>query len=317
MSLEISGKSVLVTGVAGFVGSRVARSLLDQGATVVGVDNFLAESYSRTLKESNLLQLKMFDNFQFFEIDLRSANLQTLPHVDFVINEAAMPGLMLSWSHLSLYLDSNVLIVGRLLDFARERGIKRFLQVSTSSVYGAFAVDSEDSPVAPVSPYGVTKLAAEHLIKSFANSYKIPFVILRYFSVYGPGQRPDMAYNKFINAALQRAPITIFGDGSQKRTNTYIDDCVSGTIEALKNGKNGETYNISGSASISVSRAVEIISELAGFDIEVNYEDQRPGDQTETKGDSRKALRDFKFTAKVSPEEGLKAQFEWQKSLIV
>jgi nucleoside-diphosphate-sugar epimerase len=317
MSFEIVGKNVLVTGVAGFVGSSVARALLEQGANVVGVDNFLSESYPRAQKESNLLKLEKFDNFHFFEIDLRSADLQIIPPVDFIVNEAAMPGLMLSWSDLGLYLDSNVLVVGRLLDFARNRGVKRFVQISTSSVYGEFAVGSEETPAVPVSPYGVTKLAAEHLIKSFANSYEIPFVILRYFSVYGPGQRPDMAYNKFISAALQRRPITIFGDGSQKRTNTYIDDCVSGTIRSLTNGKNGETYNISGSASISVSSAVEIISKLAGYDIEVIYEDQRPGDQTETKGDSRKALKDFGFVAKVSPEEGLRAQFEWQKSLIV
>jgi len=315
MSEVISGKTVLVTGAAGFIGSRLSLQLIEEGAHVVGVDNFLAESYSRSQKELNLFPLRELDNFKFFEMDLRFDNLESLPKIDYIINEAAMPGLMLSWKSLELYLNSNVLLVGKLLDFARQRGISKFIQISTSSVYGEFAVGSEDSPTNPVSPYGVTKLAAEHLIKTYANSYGIPFVILRYFSVYGPGQRPDMAYNKFISAALKGLPITIYGDGSQRRTNTYIQDCVNGTVKSLQFGRAGETYNISGSTSISVNEAVEIISKAVGNKVLVNFEDSRPGDQTETKGDSTKASQHFNFLPAVSPEAGLVAQLKWQQTL--
>jgi nucleoside-diphosphate-sugar epimerase len=312
----IFGKTILVTGAAGFVGSRLSKSLLDSGAHVVGVDNFLTESYDKARKQHNLNLVEGHKKFRFFNLDLRTGSLDQLPkNIDVIINEAAMPGLMLSWSSLDLYLSSNIVTVGRLLDMVKSWGVSRFVQISTSSVYGTLAVGSEDSPTEPVSPYGLTKLAAENLVKSYGLAFDVPFVILRYFSVYGPGQRPDMAYHKFIRAALTGEPIVVFGDGTQKRTNTYVDDCVLATIQGATQGGLGQTYNISGGVSMTVNESLEIISEIAGVELSVDHQPTRPGDQYETRGDYSKAKADFGFEPKVSPRFGLRAQFEWQKSL--
>lgn len=310
----LKGARVLVTGVAGFIGSKVADLLLQSGVEVVGIDCFLDESYSKHIKISRLQPLLLKSNFVFYEFDMRKDDFSVLPSgISHVINEAAMPGLMKSWSDLGLYLDSNILTVGRLLQAMARWNITKFIQISTSSVYGQNAIGDESSTLAPVSPYGVSKLAAENLVHAYSKNYQIPYSILRYFSVYGPGQRPDMGYSIFIDHALRNKEITIFGDGTQRRTNTYIDDCALGTVQALEKAKLGETYNLSGNHSISVNEVISIIETQLGKPLNITFKAKRPGDQFETNGDSSKASSHFNFNPRTAPALGLLEQFKAAK----
>jgi nucleoside-diphosphate-sugar epimerase len=233
--------------------------------------------------------------------------------VDYVINEAAMPGLGLSWSDFELYSSCNLSSVARLMDQAKRWPLIKFVQISTSSVYGKNAVGDENMPTLPVSPYGVTKLAAENLAFAYMRDSEVPVTVLRYFSVYGPGQRPDMAYRKFISRALAGESIDIYGTGDQSRSNTFIDDCVAGTISALESGRIGEVYNIAGSTERSLNEALAIISGLVGLDLEVHHHDSARGDQDRTFGDTTKASQELGFVNATSLEEGLEAQIKWQR----
>jgi nucleoside-diphosphate-sugar epimerase len=308
---------VLVTGVAGFIGSRVAEMLLAQGSDVVGVDCFLENSYSASLKRKRLSQFANNPNFSFFNLDLRFDDLTVLPaEIDFIVNEAAMPGLIKSWSEFDTYLGCNVLGLQRLLHHAKELKLKKFVQVSTSSVYGKFATCDENGPKEPFSPYGVSKLAAENLAFSYLNNFDVPVSVLRYYSVFGPGQRPDMGYNIFIDAALSGKSIKIFGDGNQTRTNTYVDDIASGTILALSGAKVGEAYNLSGADSISVNDAIRFIESETGCRLNIDHVAPRPGDQLDTRGDYSKATDTFGYKPLIGTLQGLKAQIAWQTQLL-
>ena len=217
---------ILVTGVAGFVGSHIGERLLTEGHDVVGLDAF-TDYYSTAVKERNLAGLLDQPGFTFHRLDLRTDPLgPALDGVEAVIHEAAMPGLPRSWQDFEGYLGCNVLAVARLLEACRAAGVQRFLHASTSSVYGLEAVGDESMPVRPISPYGVTKLAAEHLLQAHVATFGFPAVIVRYFSIFGPRQRPDMAYHRFIEAMLDGRPITVFGDGEQARSNTFVTDAV-------------------------------------------------------------------------------------------
>jgi UDP-glucuronate 4-epimerase len=305
---------VVVTGAAGFIGSHVSEAFLSAGHDVVGVDAFV-DYYPRAIKEENLRAIGDHPCFTFRELDLRSDPLDAvLDGADAVVNQAAMAGLMRSWSDLDLYVGCNILGLERLVAASRGAGIKRFVHASTSSVYGADAVGDESLPTNPVSPYGVTKLAAEHLLRAHLAAHGLPVVILRYFSIYGPRQRPDMAYHVFIEALLAGRPITVYGDGLQSRSNTYIDDCVSGTLAALERGEVGETYNIGGGQEITVQRAIEIISDATGATPEIRHEPARPGDQRRTVADIGKARAELGYEPTVAPHEGLRRQVLWQSA---
>jgi len=302
---------IVVTGAAGFIGSHLGEQLLADGHEVVGIDSF-TDYYPRAIKERNLAGLLAHPSFQFCELDLRTSPLDgALDGADAIVNQAAMAGLMRSWSDLESYVGCNILGLQRLITAARSAGISRFVQASTSSVYGRDAVGDESQPTRPVSPYGVTKLAAEHLLAAQAAVHDFPVVVLRYFSVYGPRQRPDMAYHLFTRAMLRGEPITVYGDGHQSRANTFISDAVRGTIDALMRAAPGETYNLGGGDEITLLRAIELIARAAGTEAIVRHEPARPGDQRRTAASTEKARKAFGYAPTVSAADGLAAQVRW------
>lgn len=306
---------VLVTGSAGFVGSHLAEALIAGGHDVVGLDAFV-EYYPRSMKEANIAGLLADPHFRLVEADLRDADLApALDGVEAVVHAAAMAGLPRSWTEFRSYMDCNLLGTQRLLDAARSAGIRRFVHISTSSVYGRDAVGDETTPTRPISPYGVTKLAAENLVLAFVESFGFPATILRYFSIFGPRQRPDMAYHIFIEALLEGRPILVFGDGEQSRTNTYVGDAVSATIAAIEGGAVGEIYNIGGGEPITLNDAIRVIGEAVGVTPEIQHGPARVGDQRHTQADTTKAALAFGFRPTIGPAAGLRAQADWQRAL--
>jgi UDP-glucuronate 4-epimerase len=226
-----------------------------------------------------------------------------------------MPGLPRSWQDVEAYLDCNVLGVARLLEVCRAVGVRRFLHASTSSVYGLEAVGDESMPLRPISPYGVTKLAAEHLIQAHVATFAVPAVIVRYFSIFGPRQRPDMAYHRFIEAMLDGRPITLFGDGEQTRSNTFITDAVAGTLAALEGGVIGEIYNIGGGESLTVNGAIATIAAELHVEPSIERRDAQPGDQRHTGAITARAERTFGYRPTIGARDGLRAQIAWHQGL--
>jgi len=304
---------VLVTGAAGFIGSHLCAALLDQGHAVVGLDAFIPY-YPRPLKEANLAGLRGQPGFTFFARDLRTDDLaEPLAGVEAVFHLAAMPGLAKSWTEFDLYSSCNLLGTQRLLDAARKGGLKRFVYASTSSVYGRYGTGDESLPTRPTSPYGVTKLAAENLCRSHCEELGLPLVVLRYFSVYGPRQRPDMGYQRFIQALLLGEPVTVFGDGQQSRGNTYVSDCVAATIAALQ-APVGEVYNVGGGETASVWEILEKLQKLTGCRAKIHSQPARPGDQRFTGADTMRLQRHLGWQPRVGLDEGLSRQVAWQQS---
>lgn len=303
---------VVVTGSAGFIGGHLVRRLATEGVEVVGIDTFLAESYAPSVKRSVHQSLADLPGYHFIEADLRRPLPAELDgDYDAVLHLAAMPGLVKSWSDLDVYSSCNVEATGRLLDWCVSRGVPHFLQVSTSSVYGAEALGDEETPTRPVSPYGVTKLAAEHLVSAYQRAFGLPFTILRYFSVYGPGQRPDMAYHIMCEALLNDEVIEVSGDGTQTRSNTYVEDIVEGTVRALHRGPLGCALNLSGQESTSLLDAIDILGSVLGRRPRLRFSAPRAGDQLHTNGSSLRAERLIGYRATVRVEDGLRRQAEW------
>jgi nucleoside-diphosphate-sugar epimerase len=304
----------LVTGAAGFIGSHLCDRLLQDGCQVVGLDAFIPY-YPRTVKERNLAAARTSPHFTFHALDLRSDPLDScLEDVEVVFDLAAMAGLPRSWTDFDLYESCNVTATQRLLEAVRRRrGPCKFLYVSTSSVYGRFATGDESLPTRPISPYGVTKLAAENLCRAYAEERGLHLVVLRYFSVYGPRQRPDMGYHRFVKALLTGQPISVYGDGLQVRGNTYVDDCVAATVAAAA-APPGETYNVGGGESASVWDVIRKLEAILGRSAVVRQEPARPGDQRHTFADTGKLLRHLGWQPRVGLDEGLARQAAWQQN---
>ncbi len=303
----------LVTGAAGFIGSHLCERLLRDGHAVRGTDAFIPY-YPREIKDANLAGLVDQPGFEFCTADLRTDDARGLVDgIEVVYHLAAMPGLPRSWTDFDLYEGCNVTATQRLLEATKDSAtLKRFVYASTSSVYGRFGSGDESMPTRPISPYGVTKLAAENLCRAYAEECGLPLVVLRYFSVYGPRQRPDMGYHKFVVAMLRGEPIAVFGDGQQARGNTYIADCVDAT--ALAAGATaGETYNVGGGESVTLSEVIHKLEELIGCKAAIDRKPPRPGDQRSTFADTSKLTRHLGWVPKVGIDEGLARQVAWHK----
>jgi nucleoside-diphosphate-sugar epimerase len=304
----------VVTGAAGFVGSHLCESLLDGGHEVLGVDAWLPY-YSRSVKELNLSPARSRTGFGFRQLDLRTDPLEdVLADAEMVYHLAAMPGLMKSWTDFESYWTCNVLATQRLLEAVRGTAprLRRLVYVSTSSVYGKFASGDETLPTRPISPYGVTKLAGENLCRAYGEAYAIPIVYLRYFSVYGPRQRPDMGYHRFIQAMLSQEPIVVYGDGQQVRGNTYVSDCVAATVAAAA-APAGEVYNVGGGEAATLWDIIRKLEALAGRPAVIQRAAERPGDQRYTFADTGKLRRHFGWEPRINLDDGLARQWAWQQ----
>lgn len=303
---------VMVTGAAGFIGSHLCRALSACGIDVVGIDCFLDDSYDADIKRAAAAALSSSFGIEIKECDIRTDLAPSAwDGIDTVVNLAAMPGLMKSWQDFDLYDSCNVGGVNRLLLEARARGVSHFVQVSTSSVYGATATGGEGDALNPISPYGVTKLAGEPLVAAYGATFGMPFSILRYFSVYGPGQRPDMAYHIFAERILSGEPIVVYGDGRQSRSNTYVGDVVDATVSCVLGSGLMRPVNIAGGEVIELLDAIALLEETLGSRAILEFQPARPGDQRHTNGDSSLARELLGYQPVTTVREGLLAQTEW------
>jgi UDP-glucose 4-epimerase len=304
----------LVTGVGGFIGSTLAESLVESGEKVIGIDSFL-DYYPRYVKEKNLESLSASPRFEMREGPIQDIELpRLLDGCDRVFHLAAQAGVRASWgAEFSIYTDNNILATQRLLEAAVGTKLQSFVFASSSSVYGDGVTLPmvEDVPLHPVSPYGVSKLAAERLCELYFVNHRVPTVSLRYFTVYGPRQRPDMAFHRLFRCALEGTPFRLFGDGRQTRDFTFVEDAVSGTLAASKGGRGGAAYNIGGGSRVSMLEVIETVREVTGRELEIEMEPTQKGDMRDTYADTSAAKRDFGYQPRTSLREGLQKEWDW------
>ncbi len=312
--------NALVTGAAGFIGSHLTSALLDAGANVTGLDCF-TDYYPRAIKQANVAVNAGRTGFHFVDGSLQHAQLGALlDGKTHVFHLAAQAGVRKSWGRdFRVYTDHNVDATQRLLEACVGRPLERFVYASSSSVYGdnASIPMREDALPQPVSPYGVTKLAAEQLCHLYFVNYHVPTTSVRYFTVYGPRQRPDMAFHRFITATLKGDPITLYGDGEQTRDFTYVSDAVAATIAAGTQGVLGRVYNVGGGSRVSVNQLFEILERISGRQLDVRREPAQKGDMRDTFADTTLARTDLGFRPQVTLEQGVEAEYRWLASITV
>ncbi len=307
----------LVTGGAGFIGSTLSERLLEQGANVRAIDAF-TDFYPRPLKERNLENLRGRAGYELVEGDLREVDLHAvLDGVTHVFHLAAQAGVRRSWGkEFEVYTGLNVDSTQRLLEACVNQPIERLVYASSSSVYGDEVTMpmTETALPQPVSPYGVTKLAAEQLCHLYYVNYGVPTVSLRYFTVYGPRQRPDMGFHRFFSAILDGKPLVQFGDGLQTRDFTFVADAVTATAAAAVRGVPGRVYNIGGGSRVSLRAVFDLIARVSGRTVTIDQQGPQKGDMRDTYADTTRARQDLAFTPSVTLEEGLRAMWRWMEA---
>ena len=300
----------LVTGCAGFIGSHLVEALLARGHQVVGLDVFTTY-YAPAVKERNVATARRHERFTLVEADVAEAPLAPLLEgVDGVFHLAAQPGVRGSWGDdFTVYVVRNVIATQRLFEAAARTGV-RVVFASSSSVYGDAEgyPTREDATPRPISPYGVTKLSCEHLAHSYAHSFGLDAVSLRYFTVYGPRQRPDMAFARVVAALADSLPFRVYGSGEQSRDFTYVADAVSATLLAMERGRRGAVYNVGGGSEASLRDVIALCERLAGRRLDVRYEAAAAGDVRRTAADTTRIRSELAWRPRTSLEAGLAAQ---------
>ncbi len=316
MSDRVGSGHVVVTGAAGFIGSHLTEALLDQGHRVVGIDAF-TPYYAPREKRANAAALRRRPGFSLVEGDLATMELDGwLAGAAVVVHEAGQPGVRASWgADFSTYVAWNVLATQRLLEACVRAGVPRLVAASSSSVYGDAPTypTAEQSLTRPVSPYGVTKLAAEHLCLAYAQPAISPMAVatLRYFTVYGPRQRPDMGFRRFLEAALADRPITVYGDGEQTRDFTYVGDAVRATLAAMTAPILVEAINVGGGRRVSLNEVLDLVGQVTGRRLRIRRLPARPGDARHTGADGTRAEALLGYRPQVDLAAGLAAQADW------
>jgi UDP-glucuronate 4-epimerase len=306
----------LVTGAAGFIGSHLAERLLEQGHEVIGLDSFTAY-YADDWKRLNVAPAREHPSFELVEADLLDDRLlDCVERTDSVFHLAAQPGVRASWGHdFDAYVRDNVLATQRVFE-AASRLDRRVVYASSSSVYGDALTypTTEETPPRPISPYGITKLGCEHLARAYAAA-GLEAVGIRYFTVYGPRQRPDMAFTRIAAALLAGAPFAVFGDGSQSRDVTYVGDAVEATIAAMSANGHASLYNVGGGSETSLRTVIELFERLSGRSLDARYGPRQKGDVKRTASDTSALRDDAGWEPRVGVEEGVAAQLEWARGL--
>lgn len=308
----------VVTGVAGFVGSSLADRLLRDGHEVLGIDCFI-DYYPREVKLRNLEAARSFDRFRLLEQNLLELPLvELLEGVEWVFHQAAQAGVRASWGKsFQIYTDNNILATQQLLEAARtvcpQGTLRKLVYASSSSVYGSAERLPTNEAVlpAPVSPYGVSKLAAEHLMVLYAREFAVPTVSLRYFTVFGPRQRPDMAFNRIIRAALRDQPFELFGDGEQSRDFTFIDDIVEVNVRAAAAPMRSLVYNVGGGSRVTMNQVVELLEGILGRKIAVRRQERAAGDARHTGADTSRLFEELNFRPQTVLTDGLRSEVSW------
>lgn len=310
-------RQVLVTGCAGFIGSTLCERLLGENYKVLGVDCF-TNNYDRFIKERNMQSIELHSNFSFIEQDLLHIELRALlDKIDVVYHLAALPGVRSSWGqHFVEYVNHNILSTQVLLEAMKCSSVKKLVYASSSSVYGGMSGPvSEDTNLHPISPYGVTKLSAEQLCQLYAENFNVPVISLRYFTVFGPKQRPDMALHKFIAAVLLGRPIEVYGDGEQTRDFTYVDDIVAANMLAGESSHNGQVFNVGGGCRATVNHLIRIIERQTGKKAHVRYVPAQPGDPKHTSANIDKAKELLGYHPRFDLERGIYLQIQDMRNL--